>query len=1077
MGLLAKLKELPRPFSHNRNNTQLSVGDFLLTTSNLSYSSTDLHPAKVHDINKIPVALQPSTAPGAVHLLPDPRSGHARSPVLSQGGRSSLASPQVSPLAPHNRRRPPALAVYEGTARPFLSPQSQESRPFATPAHQQGPVQTAYPVQPHTAGHDHPAAAGAPVHAGLRRSAAPATHPGYTASVQVPALESTPESSDSAEESETGSADATSEIDDGSEYESEADDLANGIPRDHPYYHQWKQYYADMAKQNQPTNMHQQYPLDPQLASNHLPYQNMNPNFNPNHMNHMSMGHMNPQMQMQFNYFMQQFMMQQPQMMQMFQQPMQMPAPYYASPGSQSPGSPQLTASKLLALLLPVKKRHSMASFRPENDSNLLLNSRRSTIKSNRYPSVPLSLYQSALVTGDTRNRISSLDLNFKPKESRRASAQVKDTAKDVTIDSSDPGHEQLQRYVSDYSKFLFDDDDDEADEKELAPPKELGVERQELNASTGSYNLIQSGASSKFRVGSTSERSSKIAQELSDMHIASIENEKKKNRKGHSLKVENTRASNPNLASVMSPPSAPMAMNSNSNSPVSPMQPMAGNQFAGGPDYFADFDRRHNADVSRMSMMMPPMPMAPMGNMGPIGSMGNGMGNRMSMMPGGRRREMLPTPRSGDATVNKKIDEFVELRQLIASGKKSSDFRLKWLKMLIRAINYRVYAYINIKGEPVLADQVGYSKTQFIKSAVTHLQKLTKEFDNRPNFEEMESEVCYIHGCLLMGDYHYTYGQDFAVAKDIGRALGFFERSLMQNANNFKTLYKLGELYQREFPDRFDTAVNYYKSSAKLGYNRAIYKMAMLYLEEPALRLIKFFKLLRQLADIDLESKDIKLSEEDRDELEEVVGIASYQVGKIYEGIYPGDLTEDDPFVTQALSRAPISYTKSLSFYNRSAKLNCILAQVKLGTVYENGDLNRQVNPHKSVQWYMLAASSPLSFRRHQDAMLGLSRWCLHGTNGLSKHIPGPNPEKAVWWCEQALEEFQLPDAYFFMGHLCDMGLTGRDSRIFYKRAMDLGHPHAALILEGNSARKEMSPGDMGQPEEEQMGEGVPLE
>lgn len=1072
MGLFSKLKEQPRPFSHNRNNTFSSVGEFLLTTSNSSYSSTDLHTTKqpVDPVNKVPLALQPAPdVTPLAQLLPDSRGTFRTSPQPSPyRGTSPQASPQ-SRRGPAHQAQLPYNAVnlhfQLGTQLPaeLLEPHLPQAQKQVPPNQGPVPVPVSVPV---------PQVSQVPVPSPAEPHYVQS--PAYIPAVVEAPLTSASDSVDSNEVSATGSddsdnsdEDATSEIasdsGSGSEYESESEpDLAqeNGIPRDHPYYEQWQQYYAQLAQRQSQTypamggyanpmmnpqilQLNQMNPMNPMNPMNSQMYQFMNQmQMNPQ-MNQMQM---NPQMQMQFSYFMQQFMMQQPQMMQMMQQPqepMAAPRPPYSYSGSLSPRVPH---SRLMLLLQSSsKKRNSIASMKPDTDSTLLRNSRMSSIKSNRYPSVPLSLHQSALIAGDPKNRVSSLDLNFKPKEFTPYKDE-NDALAEETEDSSDPGNEQLKRYISDYSKYLFDEDKENA--KDLSPPK---IERKESNASTNSYNSIQSGASSKFRVGSISDRSTKIAKDLSNMHIASMENEKKHkkkhsndNRRKRELIVDQTRSSNPNLSDIMTPPMKPTSIPpSGNNSPISPMQTMGQYPM---PDYpYADYDRRHTVpDFTRMSMMMPPMPsMPPMGTMNP--------GNRMSMVPStpGRRREMLPKVKSGDETIHKKIEEFIELRQLIASGKKSSEFRVKWVKMLIRATNYRVYAYINIKGDPVLADQVSYNKKQFIKSSITHLEKLVKEFENKHKMEDLESEVYYIQGCLLMGDYHYTYGQDYNMKKDISRALESFEKSLSQNANNFKTLYKLGELYEREFPDRFDTAVNYFKSSAKLGYNRAIYKMAMLYLEVPDLRSVKFFKWLRQLADIDLESKDINLTAEDRDELEEVVGMASYQVGKVYEGIYPGDLTEDDPFVVQSLERAPISYNKSLMFYNRSAKLNCILAQVKLGTVYENGDLGRQVNPHKSVQWYMLAASSPLSFRRHQDAMLGLSRWCLHGTDGLSKHIPSPNPDKAVWWCEQALDEFQLADAYFFMGHLCDIGLTGRDPRVFYKRALDLGHPMAASMLQ----------------------------
>ena len=101
--------------------------------------------------------------------------------------------------------------------------------------------------------------------------------------------------------------------------------------------------------------------------------------------------------------------------------------------------------------------------------------------------------------------------------------------------------------------------------------------------------------------------------------------------------------------------------------------------------------------------------------------------------------------------------------------------------------------------------------------------------------------------------------------------------------------------------------------------------------------------KYLKDLSNIDL--NEVRLDEEDSSEMEEVIGLACYELVKIFEGIYPGDLTQDNEFIQKSLDMAPVNYAKSLTYYNKSAKLNCLLAQVRLGIVYERGELNRQRN------------------------------------------------------------------------------------------------------------------------------------
>ncbi|OBA20336.1 hypothetical protein METBIDRAFT_19995, partial [Metschnikowia bicuspidata var. bicuspidata NRRL YB-4993] len=391
------------------------------------------------------------------------------------------------------------------------------------------------------------------------------------------------------------------------------------------------------------------------------------------------------------------------------------------------------------------------------------------------------------------------------------------------------------------------------------------------------------------------------------------------------------------------------------------------------------------------------------------------------------------------DAFISRKIDEFVQLRALIAAGNKSFEYRLKWVHMLVAATNNRLFAYVNIKGEAVPPDRVLENKLHFIRTCVSHLHKLLKELarSERHGAKRLYAEACYIQGCFHLHAYMDRYGQDFGHDFDAPEAEFFFAACLDSNPAYFRAYYEMGELCELLQEDaQFDQAMQHYTESAKMGYNRAIYKVALVQLLVPHKRLPRFLHYFKKLAEIDMDSSDVQLSGADRDELEEIVGLALFQLAKIYEGIYPGDLQADDAFVQACLESAPVTYSRSLAYYNRAAKLSCVQAQVRLAKVYEDAELDREYNPKKSIQWYMRASSSPLKFRRHPEAMLGLSRWLMKGSAGASKHIPYPDPERAVQWCQRACKEFAYPEAFFQMGLLVEQGYAAGDPRTWFEQA-----------------------------------------
>lgn len=548
------------------------------------------------------------------------------------------------------------------------------------------------------------------------------------------------------------------------------------------------------------------------------------------------------------------------------------------------------------------------------------------------------------------------------------------------------------------------------------AEPEDSGLNRNTSSASTNSYNSLQS--EKNFSVGPSLRR---VATPSSKTH-----------RKPRAL--SQSRKFTPPIAGP--PP------------PITPMAPVSNGQEFELQRQLSYIKRQSTGSLPMSDMYMQQIQqqiqqlqqLQQMQQFQQFQHMNMGMNS-----PGGS------VPRSSDSFINRKIDEFVELRKVIAAGNKTFEYRLKWLKMLISATNNKLYAYINIKGEGIPTEQVGDNKQHFIRSSVNHLHKLVKELagSQRKESQRLYAEACYFQGCFYLNAYLERYGQDFNYQLNVPEAENFFHECLDNNPGYFRAYYELGELYElQQEEDKFDLALQNYTESAKMGYNRAIYKVALIQLLVPKARLTRFFSYFKKLADIDMESSDVQLSGADRDELEEIVGLAQFQLGKIYEGIYPGDLTADDEFVQASLEIAPVIYSKSLSYYNKSAKLSCVQAQVRLGRIYEDGELNRGYNPKKSVQWYIKASSSPLKYKRHPEAMLGLSRWFLKGTEGLSKYIPYPDPEKAVEWCERACKEFMYPEAFYQMGLLVEQGYAAGNATEWFELAWRAGHSAAGEHL-----------------------------
>lgn len=701
-------------------------------------------------------------------------------------------------------------------------------------------------------------------------------------------------------------------------------------------------------------------------------------------------------------------------------------------------------------------------------------------------------------------------------------------------------------KQISDYSKFLFDDSDNEDNnintenekvEVQLMTPETYKEDTLEQQSITEDDASIQSDASKKFsaRKPVVGERKqafkvvdgeksgnislSEISPPRSPPQVDSLDSSEVDSTVNSNMATESTLDPRKYRSQLMY--SIPTNAN-NGEFPQVPQPPMMAPNMFGSPtpSLFSDTTSAsaHQQNQMQMQMMMQMMQMMnpmfnPMQFMNPMmyemmknqngvmtpemaQVMYNGMnsGNPQremdhrhlmfpqmnSLMPnlapehrfsmiglnGGMTAGSSPgtspvrrRPISKDQEISEKIEDFVKLRQIIANGNKSLEHRLKWIKMLISATNYKLYQLINIKGSPIRPEDVLQSKQLFIKSSINHLVKLVKD-DNLKD-DSIRSECYYLYASLFKLDYLDTYGEDFGFEKDIPQAIEWYTKCLDLYPNDYKSLYKLGEIYEFEPPafeedgsqiengapeQAFNTALDYYKQSAKFGYNRAIYKISLLYLNSPEIRSTKFFRYFYDLANINVE--EIRLDGEDKDELVEIIGLSCFQLGRIYEGIYPGDLTLEDEFIKSCLEIAPVNYAKALSYYNKSAKSGCLLAQVRLGYIYEYGELDRQKNAHKSVQWYLKATNSSLKFRRSPKAMIGLARWCMLGTDGASRNIPKEDHRKAISWVDRAIDEFEDADAYYMKGELCEQGVCQEDATKYYQMAYQRGHQLAGNKL-----------------------------
>lgn len=117
-----------------------------------------------------------------------------------------------------------------------------------------------------------------------------------------------------------------------------------------------------------------------------------------------------------------------------------------------------------------------------------------------------------------------------------------------------------------------------------------------------------------------------------------------------------------------------------------------------------------------------------------------------------------------------------------------------------------------------------------------------------------------------------------------------------------------------------------------------------------------------------------------------------------------------------------------------RAAQLMYPPSQVRLGYAYEHGILGCEIDPKKSITYYLSAAE-----KGNPDAELGLSGWYLTGAHGILEQ----SDKEAYLWARKAAEK-GLTKAEYVIGYYFEIGIGVKSNRaeakIWYKRAARKG-------------------------------------
>ncbi|EMR11441.1 hypothetical protein PNEG_00460 [Pneumocystis murina B123] len=204
------------------------------------------------------------------------------------------------------------------------------------------------------------------------------------------------------------------------------------------------------------------------------------------------------------------------------------------------------------------------------------------------------------------------------------------------------------------------------------------------------------------------------------------------------------------------------------------------------------------------------------------------------------------------------------------------------------------------------------------------------------------------------------------------------------------------------------ERAVQYYQRAASLGNVTAMYKIGIILLNG----LLKQVKNPRKA--IFWLKKASELADEENPH-------ALHELAILYE-------KEDNGGVVMR------NEEYSFELYMRAAQLMYPPSQVRLGYAYEHGILGCEIDPKKSITYYLSAAE-----KGNPDAELGLSGWYLTGAPGILEQ----SDKEAYLWARKAAEK-GLTKAEYVIGYYLEIGIGVKSNRaeakIWYKRASRKG-------------------------------------
>ncbi|CAG8434651.1 12375_t:CDS:2 [Ambispora gerdemannii] len=127
-----------------------------------------------------------------------------------------------------------------------------------------------------------------------------------------------------------------------------------------------------------------------------------------------------------------------------------------------------------------------------------------------------------------------------------------------------------------------------------------------------------------------------------------------------------------------------------------------------------------------------------------------------------------------------------------------------------------------------------------------------------------------------------------------------------------------------------------------------------------------------------------------------------------------------------------------ALEQFHRAADLGYAPSCLKLGCVYEYGQLNVPINPQKSIYYYSKAAE-----QEDADAELALSGWYLTGSEPVLKQ----SDTEAYLWARKAADK-GLSKAEYAIGYYSELGIgvnqDPEEARRWYLRAAAQGNKRA---------------------------------